>query len=549
MNRYLLSIVFSLLLLNGAGFSSTGFSLWSSARAQNVVQLSNRPITIRGQRYWIHKVRKGETLAMIAKAYAVSQDEIKKANSLTRETLRNRQTLLIPRVGLERPQAKQETATASAPTAAEATGQPKRQSEEQRQMLQRESATVYSQGSINKDAFRKPTAAAETAKGDTLPRSAETIGTAAANGYYDAGGRLKPIDRKTKLNIAVLLPVQPGLKTNARFSEYYKGMLLGLEALKSEGISAQVQFMNSGAAEEKVQSLIRSGKLDKADLIIGPAYAEAFEPVAEFAAERGIPVVSPLGAVGAEGNPYVFEAAPADGEAYRQIFERFGGEAGSHSAGANFVLIDHVEHPDSATVSLIERQLGDKIATLSFTGSRAQSHAMDVWLNAALSRSQENIVYVPVNRSDALEGVLSHLSSLNITGRYRITVIGTPRWEWISNLNFELFYKLNVHYPASYHADRSDPAVAKFYHDYMNAFGELPTPYSFRGYDVIRYFGGALGRFGSDMPAQISGGKYRPELLQVGYDFRQEEQSRGKYRNMAWPVVHYKPNYSIEVIH
>lgn len=546
MNRYLLSLVFSLLLLDGAGFSSTGFSMWPSARAQNVVQLSNRPITIRGQRYWIHKVRKGETLAMIAKAYAVSQDEIKKANSLTRETLRNRQTLLIPRVGLERPQANQETA-------AEATGQPKRQSEEQRQMLQRESETVYSQGSIHKDAFRKPTTAAEAfGRGDTLlTTESETIGTAVATGYYDAGGRLKPIDRKAGLNVAVLLPVQPGLKSNGRFSEFYKGMLMGLEALKGDGVSARVQVMNSGATEEKVKSLIESGKLDNADLIVGPAYAQAFGPVAEFAGRRGIPVVSPLGAVGAEGNPYVFEAAPADGEAYRQIFERFGGEAGSRSEGANFVLIDHAEHPDSATVSLIERQLGDKVATLSFTGSRAQSHTMDVWLNAALSRSQENIVYVPVNRSDALEGVLSHLSSLSAKARYRITVIGTPRWEWISNLNFDLFYKLNVHYPASYHADRSDPTVADFYREYMNAFGELPTPYSFRGYDVIRYFGGALGRFGSDMPARIAGGKYRPELLQVEYDFRQEEQdgNGGKYRNMAWPMVHYKSDYSIEVIH
>ena len=84
MNRYLLSIVFSLtLLLLGGGGEEGGFITTPTLRAQNVVQLSNRPITIRGQRYWIHKVRKGETLAMIAKAYAVSQDEIKKANSLT----------------------------------------------------------------------------------------------------------------------------------------------------------------------------------------------------------------------------------------------------------------------------------------------------------------------------------------------------------------------------------------------------------------------------------------------------------------------------------
>ncbi len=553
MNRNLLSIVFSLtLLLLGGGGEEGGFMSTPTLRAQNVVQLSNRPITIRGQRYWIHKVRKGETLAMIAKAYAVSQDEIKKANSLTRETLRNRQTLLIPRVGLQRPQpVTEQTGTqATEPVPVEtAAGQPKRQSEEQRQMMQRESERVYSQGNNNHDAFRKPT---EAVAADTVRTGVEVVvpegGTVIFGGGYDAGGRLKPIDRNGVLRVVALLPIQPGAKTNGRFSEFYKGMLMGLEAAKrEEGLSADVLVLNSGASGAKVEEIVRSGKLDQADLIIGPAYAEAFEPVAAFAAGRGIPVVSPLGEVGAEGNPYVFEAAPADGEAYRQVFERFGGAEGTGSEGANFVLIDHVEHPDSATVNLIERQLGDKAATMSFTSNRAQSHAMDVWLNAALDRGMENIVYVPVNRADALEGVLSHLSSINILGKYRIKVIGTPRWEWISNVNFDLFYKLDVHYPASYHADRSDPTMAEFYRAYMEAFGELPSPYSFRGYDVIRYFGGALKRFGSDMPARIADGKYRPQLLQVGYEFRQK-QPGGKYCNVNWPLVHYKPNYTVEVI-
>ena len=173
---------------------------------------------------------------------------------------------------------------------------------------------------------------------------------------------------------------------------------------------------------------------------------------------------------------------------------------------------------------------------------------MDIRLNAALDKDRDNIVYVPVNRVDALEGVLSHLSSINMNGKYRITVVGTPRWEWLSNINLDLFYKLDVHYPASYHADRSDPAVAEFYRQYIDAFGELPSPYAFRGYDVIRYFGGALSHFGSDMSDRIANRGYDPQLLQVGYDFRRPEEGSGKYRNIAWPIVHYKPDYTIEVI-
>ena len=80
----------------------------------------------------------------------------------------------------------------------------------------------------------------------------------------------------------------------------------------------------------------------------------------------------------------------------------------------------------------------------------------------------------------------------------------------------------------------------------------MPSPYSFRGYDVIRYFGGALKRFGAEMPIRLQKETYRPNLLQVGYTFRQqvpdgESERSGKFRNVAWPVVHFRPNYTIQV--
>lgn len=530
MTRHLLHLAF-LLLLSGPVFTG--------AAAQTAVRLSERSITIRGEQYLIHKVRKGETLYAIAKAYAVSQEEIMKANSLTRDVLRARQTLLIPKRAQKRHAAGQTHA-------GDAENRPQERPEPQIEPI---TPSVPPRNVPRQDAYPEN-------RYDPFRRPAErifyplpdTLETVAAEEPAFGDGRLKEIDKHEPLDIAVLLPMQPGMKTNDRFSEYYKGILLGLEALKTEGVSADVRFLNSGASAETVRERIASGQLDGADLVVGPVYAEAFGPIAEFAAQKGVPAVSPLGAVGAENNPYVFEAPPAEDRTYQRIFDLFGGKPGSRSAEANLVLIDHVEHPDTAVLARIETQLGDKVSTISFTGVRTQSQAMDIRLNAVLDKDRDNIVYVPVNRVDALEGVLSHLSSINMNGKYRITVVGTPRWEWLSNINLDLFYKLDVHYPASYHADRSDPAVAEFYRQYINAFGELPSPYAFRGYDVIRYFGGALSHFGSDMPDRIANRGYDPQLLQVGYDFRRPEEGSGKYRNIAWPIVHYKPDYTIEVI-
>lgn len=357
-------------------------------------------------------------------------------------------------------------------------------------------------------------------------------------------GRLRDFDRRMPLNISVILPLQAGAKSNDNFSDFYKGVLLGLNSLKGDGVATNVRFLNSGASPEKVQDLIRSGKLQDASLIIGPVYPEAFAPVAEYAAEQGIAAVSPLGSVGAEGNPYVFEAAPSDDYKYDKIFSLFGN---SRNNDANIILIDHQEYPDTAALVTIEGHFGEgNINSITYTGVRSQTASMNARLNSLLDKERENIIYVPVNRVSAVEEILSRISSANTLGRYKITVIGTPRWGWLTNLNLDLFFKLNVHYPTSYHADRSDPTVAEFFREYLDAFGTLPSPYAYRGYDVVRYFGGALQQFGPDMSAQIAGGGYHPKMLQVGYDYRQDG-GGGKYRNQSWPVVNYRPDYSIVV--
>lgn len=524
-----------------------GTPLSDAVRAQTVIKTSSRGITMRGENYLLHKVKKGETLFAISQAYGVSEEDIMRANSLTRTTLRVKQTLLIP-------QSKQRTGKKKGTTTT-----PQQLPDPQ---IESPRPTVPPR-TIPKPVPTHTSEQVVSTRSDTIPThgrgkrnpergnpSQELSAATAATSGFGANGLLHNRDAKAPIEAVVLLPLQEGLSSNHRFADYYRGILMGLNALKQDGISVNLRFLNTGAAEEMVERHIRSGALDRADLIIGPVYPVAFDTVASYAAQRGIAVVSPLGTVGADENPYVYEASPDETHAFNRIFERFGGRPGTASEGDNLLVIDHVEHPDTATFSLIESQLGDAISTLSYSSERAKNQDMDVLLTAALERGRHNIVYVPVNRADALEGVLSHLSSLVSSGRYRMTVIGTPRWEWVQNLNLDLFYKLNVHYPASYHADRSDPAVAAFYAEYLKEFGELPSPYSFRGYDVIRYFGGALARFGAEMPVRLQKESYRPNLLQVGYTFRQESdggEQAGKFRNVAWPIVNFRPNYTIQV--
>ena len=58
----------------------------TATHAQVAIEKSTETITISGKQYYMHHVKKGETLYSIAKAYEVSEDEIKKLNPEIDET-------------------------------------------------------------------------------------------------------------------------------------------------------------------------------------------------------------------------------------------------------------------------------------------------------------------------------------------------------------------------------------------------------------------------------------------------------------------------------
>ncbi|MFR6381197.1 MAG: hypothetical protein ACLUOS_02465 [Odoribacter splanchnicus] len=62
-----------------------------------------------------------------------------------------------------------------------------------------------------------------------------------------------------------------------------------------------------------------------------------------------------------------------------------------------------------------------------------------------------------------------------------IRVIGSSRWARLQNIERNLFFKLNLRYVTSYHADRGNERVLNFDRRYVSAFNSLPSLYAYRG--------------------------------------------------------------------
>ena len=171
---------------------------------------------------------------------------------------------------------------------------------------------------------------------------------------------MKQIDITAPIRVAVLLPLRVGSSSDRRYLEFYQGVLLALDELKSTGVSTQVDLFNTGRSEAEVRDLLRQNAVQQADLIIGPVYDDCFAPVAVFAAERGIPVVSPLASMNFAGGSLMFEAAPLQSAKYAKLQDEF-------SPSNNVVVVSATSNNDVEMLGEINSLLPASARKVTYT--------------------------------------------------------------------------------------------------------------------------------------------------------------------------------------
>ena len=391
---------------------------------------------------------------------------------------------------------------------------------------------------------------AQSVAGETVQPSAVTPGPGempSVDGVQDVNGteptwgstgsfRFKQMDQTAPLNVAVLLPLQVESSANPQFLEFYQGFLLALGELKGIGVSAQVDVFNTGRSETEVQAILRDPALRKADLIIGPVYDDCFAPAARFAESNGIPIVSPLGSIDGIETPAAFQVFPASSTKNEKLREELSGDK-------NVIVI---------SASSVDQELKQEIEPLLPSSVHRINHSSRLAgeVEKLLSGDQENILVVLSSSEIATDEILARISSVqnNLTARSIkspvIKVIGSSKWARYQNVDRSLYFKLNVRYVTSYHADRGNARVQDFDRRYVSEFGSLPSQYAYRGYDVGKLFIGSIKLHGSQFVSYLNDDEL--PLLQVPYRFGQGSSS-GKFINQEWAKVCYNDNYTIEV--
>lgn len=348
---------------------------------------------------------------------------------------------------------------------------------------------------------------------------------------------VRPVDVTGTIKVAVLLPLKGAGVSGRQFLEFYQGALLALEELKASGISVKVDLFNTGKSAAETAEILQQPELQDANLIIGPVYDECFPPVTAFAAQHGIPVVSPLAVVESADSPLLFQAAPEPSVKNDKLR--------SELAGDKNVIVISAAANDSEFAAEIQSLIPQGAHRFNYTKGMGGAA-----LEGLLSGEKDNVIVVLASDETSIDGILAYVGSVqnSLTSRSiknpAIRVIGSSRWARLQNIERNLFFKLNLRYVTSYHADRGNERVLNFDRRYVSAFNSLPSLYAYRGYDIAKLFIGGLKMHGADFASFLNNAEL--PLLQTPYRFVRKSPEH-KYENDQWALVCYNNNYTIEV--
>jgi ABC-type branched-subunit amino acid transport system substrate-binding protein len=331
----------------------------------------------------------------------------------------------------------------------------------------------------------------------------------------------------------------------------YEGILLASDTLRALGLNINLHTYDIEGDTIEITKLIKSGKLAKMDLIIGPVYSHNLSIVSEYARNLGIPVVSPVPLWNNSAlikNPTVFMAGASLEVAQKALAKKI-----SEYYDNNIVFV----HTDTLGVNedvkrfkkLIFNELSYKIPYEEIKFKEFPFYSRTMFnidsinrLSHSLSESSKNIIIIASEENAVISEVIDNVNGLS--RKFDIQVFGYPVIRDLERLDQKDLFDLGVMVYSPSWIDYSKPNVKKFNLLFRNKFHTEPLEksYAWQGYDITYYFLSGLAMHGNKFI--IHPEIHYPELLQNDYDFIRNDPGNG-FENQKLFRIRYTKDYQV----
>lgn len=338
------------------------------------------------------------------------------------------------------------------------------------------------------------------------------------------------------------------------FVEMYEGILLAADTLRALGVNINIHVFDIKNDTVEAIRLIRTGKLDKMDLIIGPVHSANLSIVASYAGNLGIPVVSPVQLNNnsvLENKPFLFMAGSTLEVAQNAIARKMGDYQTS-----NIVLIHSGSDEELEDIGKFRNMILNELSyKMPFEEIRLRDmvfYSRSVFgsdsinrLAHALSDRTGNVIIIASEDTPVMSESLTNVHGLS--RKFNLNVFGYPGMRYLDNIDHKVCFDLGLMIYSPYWIDYKQQDIIQFNSDFHTKFLTEPSEmsYAWQGYDIVYYFISGLAIHGKEFISHPE--IHNPDLLHTEFEFRRRTGNDG-FENQKLFLVRYSNNYELELV-
>lgn len=505
---------------------------------------------INGREYILHTIKKGETVYGISKQYDVSADTIFVYNPSAKTKIKTDQVLRFPSKNainnkyagitiVNHTVASGETLYGIAKKYnVSVTDIEKSNPQIKNQVIKVEDVLKIPVSNINTQVVVIETVKKDTTKpvitkpiiSDTIPVNCDTI---------------KPLKKTFK--VALILPFKGNTSASSKIAtEFYYGFKVALDSVAAKRkASIKLYVMNSSSSNDSVsaEEQYDFDKLKQMDLIIGPLFSSNIKPVAQFAKENKIPIVSPFTKSTSllVDNPYAIKITPSDKTLAKTTLTYFN----TNFPDCNFILVNCKTKRDS----LLHLGYSDALDEMGLDSSRVHKITSASSPSSYFKGKVKNVVIYMCSQEAKVKGFITGFNKGHRSSD--ISVVATEGWLEFNNVEADYYRNLNLHIPVATYPDYTDSTKYDYFiRRYQSVVKADPTDYSFTGYKIATDFMGRFLDFGPyicdciDQQKPVTDEKLKPAF---NFNFSRKDKKDG-WENSAIQILSVEEDYILKII-
>jgi LysM repeat protein len=515
---------------------------------------------IRGREFIVHQVKHGETVYGIAKKYEVPQDSIFAYNTSAKSGIKTDQVLKFP--------SKKGVVQSNNNTQQEDTHQWINHTVTQGETLygiaKKYHTTVEEIEKANpkvKEGLKvddvlsipvnKGNVVINDHKEDHNDDYKNDHGNNNNGGIKDHEGELncdtiKSVKKSFK--IALILPFKGNNFASSKIAtEFYYGFKVALDSVAAKmKVAVKLHVMNSTASNDsdKTADEYDYDKLKQMDLIIGPLFSSNIKPIAQFAKENKIPIVSPFTKSGSllENNPFTIKITPSEKTLAKRTLAYFN----TTFPNCNFILVNTNNRRDS----LLHLAYSDGLDELGINDTNRihKINGKNASPSSFFKGGAKNVV-IYVNSREVT--VKQFITGFNRAYKGNdISLVGTEGWLEFNNVEADYYMNLNLHIPVATYADFTDSTQYDYFiRKYQYTVKADPTDYSFTGYKIGSDFMRRFFTYGPHICDCIDKYKETDEKQKIPFNlnFNRKSASDG-WENNAIQILRVQEDYILDIV-